>query len=107
MRNILSHITKDLTLIFFLVCLIIDLKEGAKKGIQYLNIIRSGSSSIILFAVFFQDIGLILFMVLSILISDLRLLSYCDFPGNNMLGYCKEKFIAVTSCLYDNFSYKV
>ena len=67
---ILSHITKDLILIFFLISLIIDPKEGAKKGIQYLKITISGFNSIILFAALCQEIGFILFIILSIFKSD-------------------------------------
>ena len=93
---ILSHITNDLILVLFLTSLIIEPKDGAKNGIQYLNITISGFISMIFVAAFFQVIGLILFIILSILKSDFKLLSYCDLPGNRILGYCKEKFIAVT-----------
>ena len=90
--------TKAFVLRFLFTFLMIVPKDGAKKGIQYLKIIRSGFISMILFAVPCHVSGL----------TELRILSasnsvedsdsmYCDLPGNNILGYCVVKLIAITS----------
>jgi len=65
-----------------------DPKDGAKKGIQYLKITKSGWSSIILLAVFFHEIGLTELNIRSVSYGTAAGDSLnCEFPGNRKSGY--------------------
>ncbi len=80
--------TKAFVFNFFLTLFNTDPKDGAKKGIQYLKITKSGLSSIILLAVFFHEIGLTELNIRSVSYGTVAGDSLnCEFPGNRKSGY--------------------
>ena len=89
----------EMTLQFLLMCLATNPCEGAKNGIQYLIISKSGANFLIFLAVLIYENGLIVSKTRmdSNCISESTCSTYCVFPGNNNPGYCLLKLNAHTS----------